>query len=192
MKFAKRIKNMLLTILGDLKFFPIPPVIVHAPNTFSVKGKHTRRAMGLIKPGDLILRKYHGYLDGIFIPGKYSHTGIYVGNGYVIHAVAEGVCREDIIDFLRCDKFTILRPRCGQSMAITRCTGMLGSPYDFDFKSGNRAMYCHELAADAYHELGVVKKIPTLMKGLIRGKSVFLADSFLSNDNFSTVYEFEE
>jgi len=42
----------------------------------------------VIKPGDLILRAYECYLDGLFIPGTYTHTGIYIGDGKVIHAVA--------------------------------------------------------------------------------------------------------
>jgi len=139
----------------------------------------------------LILRKYYWYLDSYFIPGRYSHTGVYIGEGKLIHAIAEGVSEVDIIDYLRCDGFIILRPSSGQENAIKRCKEWLGKTYDFDFKSGNKSLYCHEVGAEAYKELNIEKKVPAIWKGLIRGKKTFLADSFLTNDNFKVIHEFE-
>lgn len=108
----------------------------------------------------------------------------------MIHAVAEGVVECDIIDFLRCDGCLILRPSSCQDFAIGRCRKFMGIPYDFDFKSSNKALYCHEVAAEAYKELDIQKRTPTLMFGLIRGKKTYLASSFMHNRNFKAVYEF--
>jgi cell wall-associated NlpC family hydrolase len=190
MKLIKRLKNAFLTVFGDMKFFLIPPVIVYTPGTFRVKGSDTRIIMENLEPGDLILRRYEGYLDGWFIPGKYSHTGIYIGNGKVVHAVAEGVTECDVIDFLRCDGCLVMRPNSCQEIAIGRCKRFLGIPYDFDFISSNKALYCYEVAAEAYKELEIQKRIPTLMFGIIRGRKTYLASSFMCNRNFKAIYEF--
>ena len=184
------IKSTILTWFGDMRFYKIPPIVVYAPTTFDVKGKHTREIINLIQPGDIILRKYNNYLDGCFIPGEYSHTGIYVGDNNMIHSIAEGVCEQDIIDYLRCDRCIVLRPNKGQELAIQRVKEWLKTPYDFDFTSGNKALYCHELGADAYKELDIEKKTPTLFYGWIKGTKVYLAESFLTNSNFTTIYKF--
>lgn len=183
---------MLLTFLGDIKYFTRPPILVYHPVTFKAKGSLTRQAINLLEPGDLILRGYDCYVDGFFIPGTYSHTGIYVGDNQMIHAIAEGVEQCDIIDFLRCDRFCILRPDGDKLLAIERAKIFLEekTPYDFDFVSGNKALYCHELGAMAYEELEVPKMIPALFYGLIKGQPAYLADSFLNSEHFVKVFEF--
>lgn len=187
------IKAKLLTWFGDIKVYKYPMFIVYCPTSFLVSGAKTREAMEVIEDGDIILRGYSDYLDGKFIPGTYSHTGLYVGNGKMIHATAEGVNETDIIDFLRCDRFCIMRPSKLQDVAIDRARELLkrGIPYDFDFKPWNNAMYCHEMVAQCYYELHLPKKIPTLFKGLIKGQPSFLADSFLTSPEFKTVLEFK-
>ena len=59
-----------------------------------------------------MLRGYDNYLDGYFIddPHGYSHGAIYVGDGKIIHAVAQGVSEIDVLDFMRCDRICVLRP----------------------------------------------------------------------------------
>lgn len=189
MKLGYRIKSFLLTLFGDIKVYRYPFWVVYCPTSFKVKGKETREALQVLKMGDLVLRGYDDYLDGKFIPGKYSHTGIYIDGGLMIHAVAEGVSRIDAIDFLRCDRFCILRPSRGTVEAAERATRMLGMPYDFNFSSQNNRTYCHELGAIVYHELGVRKQVPTWVWGLIKGPPTYLAESFLNNRNFSKVLE---
>ncbi len=150
--------------------------------------------MKVIRPGDLILRKYKHYLDGYFIPGKYSHTGIYVGDGKVIHAVAEGVCYTDLIEFTRCDGICVLRPREGQEQAIAKAKDFVkqGIPYDFDFAEGVKALYCHELGAACYSNLRIQKMVPKLFGGLIHSTTLrWLAESFLESPDFTIVKEFE-
>jgi len=76
------------------------------------------------------VRGYTMYLDGKFIPGYFSHAGLYLGEvteadrtlaperhrgrvepgrQMVIHAVAEGVGMVDVLDFARCDRLAVLR-----------------------------------------------------------------------------------
>jgi len=185
------LKSKFLTIFGDIKIYKYPMFFIYCPTSFQAKGKQTRDAISVLQPGDLILRGYTDYLDGRFQPGKYSHTGIYVGDGKMIHAVAEGVSEIDVIDFLRCDCFCILRPSGGQEQAIERAHKYLGTPYDFNFETWNNKMYCHELAARCYNELKIAKTIPVVCK-VIKGKPAYLADSFLESPDFKVVYQFPE
>ena len=189
-KLFYKLKSAFLTFFGDIKVYPFPMFVVYCPDSFRIKGADTRAAMKQIHPGDLVLRKYRHYLDGFFIPGRFSHTGIYVGHGKVIHAVAEGVSEIDLIDFLRCDAFAIVRPKAGAKNAIEKLYGWLGKPYDFDFKSGNDRYYCHELAAEAYRGLAI-EKFPTTLFGLKLPflSKKYLADSFLASPDFRVITE---
>ena len=69
--------------------------IVYDPEQYFITGDHLREIENMIQVGDIVCRGYTSYLDGKFIPGKFSHSGIYVGNHTVIHAVAEGVEKID-------------------------------------------------------------------------------------------------
>ena len=189
MSIFKKIKHGFLNILGDIKVYPFPMFIVYDPTTFAVKGYHTRQAMDIIEPGCILLRRYSCYADGFFIPGKFSHSAIYVGDGKVIHAIAEGVEEIDIIDFLRCDGFCILRPRDAEmaEKAVARAKDEMGTPYDFDFADGAQAFYCHELTATCFTEYGIQKKDVRILG--IKVKPRYTCDSFLTNGNFEKILE---
>lgn len=188
----KAIKRWFLTIFGDIKIYKFPFFIIYNPDTFKVKGDDTRKALELLKPGDIVLRKYIHYLDGYFIPGEYSHSSLYVGDGKIIHAVADGVEYIDVIDFLRCDAFCILRQddplACEVAVAFAKTQEEKKAEYDFDFKSGNDAYYCHELVATAYKDVGIEKKKVTMFK-FFKLAPRYLAESFLENKNFYKVLE---
>ena len=130
MKVLEKIYNGFLNFFGDIKVFKFPMFIVYDPGSYLVKGEDVRQVINLIKPGDILVRGYINYLDGYFIPGFFSHAGLYLGevketdkvfvnegqdgrfrNGeqMVIHSMAEGVFMEDIINFCRCDFMVILR-----------------------------------------------------------------------------------
>lgn len=188
----KAIKRWFLTIFGDIKIYKFPFFLIYSPDTFRVKGEDTRRALELLKPGDIVLRKYIHYLDGYFIPGQYSHSSIYVGHGDIIHAVADGVEYIDVIDFLRCDGFCILRQdseeEAAKAIKFAKDAEKGKAQYDFDFKSGNDAYYCHELVATAYKDLNIEKKKVTMFK-FFKIKPRYLAESFLDNEHFHKVME---
>jgi hypothetical protein len=125
-----RIRDRLLTILGDVKVFRWPMFLVYDPGSYRVKGRDCRTVIETIRPGDVLVRGYDAYVDGKLIPGLFSHAALYVGplreddralvaagarDGLVpgaqmvVHSIAEGVLVEDILDFCRCDRMAILR-----------------------------------------------------------------------------------
>jgi uncharacterized protein YycO len=192
MNIFKAIKRAFLTVFGDIKIFRYPFFIIYNPTTFKVKGIHTRAAMNVLKPGDIVLRKYVNYLDGYFIPGEYSHSSLYVGRGKIIHAVADGVEYIDVIDFLRCDSFCILRQAdedlAKKAVEFAEKAVENGAEYDFDFKSGNDSYYCHELVATAYKDLGIEKK-SIKMFGFFKISPRYISESFLENEKFTKILE---
>jgi len=135
MGFLKKIligtMNAFLKVFGDLKIFPWPFFLIYDPGSYRVKGEDIREVIQLARPGDILLRGYYNYLDGYFIPGYFSHVGLYLGGitaadkkylpnssgekyfktgaQIVAHAMAEGVFMEDLINFCRCDVMAILR-----------------------------------------------------------------------------------
>lgn len=120
-----------LTIFGDIKVFRYPFWMVYDPGAYKVRGTEMRHICDLLVPGDVLLRKYDGYLDGRFIPGFFSHVGMYLGrvdpgdhplsddprvsrsfasgSFMLAHSMAEGVFLDDILNFLRCDYIGVLR-----------------------------------------------------------------------------------
>lgn len=195
-KLSYLLKSWVLTRFGDIKIFPWPMFIVYSPTTFKIKGDNTRRIMEIIEPGDVIMRSFVNYLDGYFIPtgeSGCSHTGIFAGNGKVIHAMAEGIVEHDIIDFCRCDKIIVMRPTKGQKTAIRHAKKCLKEkiPYDFDFESGNKTYYCHEFTASCYPNLGIEKLRRKAFK-ILSSPEVYLADSFFICPKFYLVYDSKE
>ena len=126
-----RLIDRLITILGDLKVFPWPMFLIYDPGGYQLKGPAMREVMRRVQPGDILLRGYRHYLDSYFIPGYFNHAGLYLGwvgerdverveldggrkrfragEQMVIHALAEGVVMEDLLNFCRCDYMAILR-----------------------------------------------------------------------------------
>lgn len=120
----------LLTAFGDVKVFPWPMFFLYDPEGDAVTGAQLREVMKRVRPGDILVRGYRRYLDGYFIPGYFSHVGMYVGpvdpaqasllrepcrglfvpgEQIVVHAMAEGVLMEDLLEFGRCDRLAVLR-----------------------------------------------------------------------------------
>lgn len=148
----ENVKQFLLGLMGEIHLTRHPLWIEIAPVGNDVKGRELRKALELVKPGDVVARRYRGVVSSWFIPGRFSHTGIYVGDGMVIHAVGSGVQKIDLIDFLACDGFAILRAkRSGEAAegsdvgsgegkvetiaerAVRIAKGYVGYSYDYDF-----------------------------------------------------------
>jgi cell wall-associated NlpC family hydrolase len=79
MKKMKTLSEWFLTVFGDIKVFRFPFFLVYDPGSYQVKGDDVRALIEVLQPGDILLRAYTNYLDGKFIPGKFSHAGIYCG-----------------------------------------------------------------------------------------------------------------
>ena len=131
MSAHRSIAERLLTIFGDIKVYPFPLFVLYDPGGYLIRGEDVRNVLKKVLPGDILLRGFRRYLDGYFIPGKFSHIGLYLGaveesdrqtvkndrgkemfqpgEQMVLHAMAEGVLMEDLLTFCRCDYLAILR-----------------------------------------------------------------------------------
>ena len=190
--FLYKIWSMFLTQFGKLKVltFSFFPVIVYDPEPFYVSGYDIEHIMGIIKPGDVLLRGYNKYLDGKFIPDKrgYSHAGLYVGKNMVVHAVSPTVEICHIIDFCEADRIMVLRPSDGQVMATATAIGKIGMPYDFDFKIDWNKLYCFELIATCYPQANIQTHKVKQLFGLLKRKC-YIAKSIYLNPYFKKIYE---
>lgn len=203
--FCYSVKVGFLTIFGRIKVYRWPLWVVYDPVGYQVTSTQIRKAMDMVQPGDVLVRKYVNYLDGYFIPGRFSHSAVYIDDGVIVHAMCDGVQKIDIIDFLRCDEFAILRPKCDDAMKSRACEiakSYIGHSYDFNFdiahdyknmdevQKRTRSVYCHELTRSCFPDLDVPTIKPTLWNGMIRSsKSQFLAQSFFISKDFEVVYD---
>lgn len=190
-KFLYKLNAKFLTWFGNIKIFRWPFFLIYDPTHFSMTGEKILQVRNILKPGDILLRGYSMYLDGMFVPGDYSHGAIYAGNDIVVHAVAEGVSKINVVDFCECDRICVLRPISGQRKAVKKALEFVenDTPYDFGFKRGTSALYCFELCAECYPDLDIRLVKQTAMFGLLR-KMVYLATSFLSSGDFDRIFEF--
>lgn len=94
-KWSYALKEKFLRFFGDIKMFGNQPrsfaisnllstlfcgrTLLHDPRTYLVKGGDMRKAMADLQPGDILVRGFVDYLDGRFIPGFFSHVGLYLG-----------------------------------------------------------------------------------------------------------------
>ena len=200
------LKVAFLYVFGRIKVYKWPMFIVYDPKGYDVKAIGIRTALSLVRKGDILVRRYRNYLDGYFIPGRFSHSGIYVGEGIIIHSMSDGVQKIDILDFLRCDGFAILRPSDSggrdvvaiADKAVKIAHSYLGNGYDYDFeiekprKCGkpNENVYCHELCRKCYPDLDIPMIKPSLWNGMIRSKSEkILAQSFFDSPDMWVIYD---
>jgi len=182
------LKKHFLTIFGKIKVSKYPMWLSYNPTTFLAKGEQYREAVEVLQPGYIIGRGYTDYLDVWFIPGNYSHTCICTKVGEwdqkIVHAMSCGVFEQDLIDFLRCDRFIIFKPKKFRQKAIKLAKSFVGREYDFDFKIGNDKLYCHELCARCYPDLQLEPE------NVGFGKKAYTIQSFVKSPDFEVVYEF--
>jgi hypothetical protein len=190
--FLYGLKKSILTVFGDIKVFKWPFYVIYQPTSFRVKGSDTREIMDDIKEGDVVMRAYVDYLDGYFIPkgtARCSHSGLYIGDGTVVHSIAEGSQLIDLIDFCRADRIVVLRPDGHQAWAIEHARKCADEhiPYDFNFTPGPGKYYCHEFTASCYPDLNI-EMLSRKIFGIFSSPKAFLADSFYTNKHFTKIY----
>ena len=183
-----------ITIIGYIKvYYKNGWGVVYNPAEYEYKihGDYLTEIVSQLQPGDIILRGFDHYLDKWLIPGNFSHSGIYIGDNKVIHAIAKGVCEHHILDYIQCDRVCVLRPVSGQDKAIERVKKWVGVKYDFKFNTKDSSeFYCHEMIANAYIELHP-QTFPVALFGFIIPclPKKYLAETFTSNVNFERVLE---
>ena len=197
MNLLIRIRNAFLKMFGDIKVFKFPFFVLYDPSSYKVKGDDVRNVISQIKDGDILLRGYSNYLDGWFIPGFFSHAGLYIGKTKksvqtVIHAMADGVFMEDVINFCRCDYLVILRRNTKIEPTLNsdsfkrvydKAMESLGKGYDFAFDFSDIGnLSCTELVyvcnADAMPKYDVFIKRRNV---LFMKKEMLIPDDFLTS-----------
>ena len=158
-----KIQAKFLEYFGRVKVSKYPPFIYIAPKTYALKGIHYYEVIQDLKPGDIVLRGFDDYLDGLFIPGNYSHAGLYVGKmgigiRQVVHAMTPDVQYTDIVTFMRAERIAIVRPNVSEDdkiLAIKKIIANIGKPYDYDFifeenEVADTRFSCSELIWNGY------------------------------------------
>lgn len=82
--------DALFAWVGTLKYFRSPWSIVEDPGSYRIRGDEVRQLIdAVLQPGDILLRGYDGYVDGLLIGqagggaglGKYfSHAALFIGD----------------------------------------------------------------------------------------------------------------
>ena len=188
MSLLYNIKKKFLTFFGDIKWEGIchPFWFVFNAHGYQLRGKHYRAVKKIIKPGDILIRRFEGYVDKFAIPGYFNHAGIYVGDEMVVHAIAEGVIKEDIIDFMRTDHLMILRPAGVKNKikAVEQANALIGSPYDFDFNFEKCDRFsCTELICFLYPNVAKPKRRASAL-----WKKVVVADDIVASKRLKKIW----
>ncbi len=156
------LQSAALRFLGDIRWHGVLHPFWFTINAkgYRIKGRHTRDVQSLIFPGDMVIRRFEGYVDKLFIPGWWNHGGIYVGihkgrSHQVVHAMSQGVIIEDLIDFCRTDHLIVLRaPQRYWAAAVARAVDVIGREYDFAFDLGDDSrLSCMHVLYRCYPEL---------------------------------------
>lgn len=180
------LKSKVVAWFGDIKVYPYPMFIMFGHSAYKMKGPDVRSLMESVKPGDILLRRFDHYLSGLMIPGYWTHSALYVGGNEVIHMLGEGITKEDILTFSRCDNVCILRKVSDSGLtaneAVTASFKYYDSnvQYDFDFKDSPEKFYCSEFTHACWGGPVVLGK--PLKKGLI------LPDDQLHYSDFSVAW----
>ena len=82
----------------------------------------------------------------------------------------------------------VLRPMEGQKEAVDLANEKLKVPYDFDYKTDEKKLYCFELIAKCYPQFNLKEYDVEKLGGLIRRKC-YLAKSIYQNSHFTKLLE---
>lgn len=111
-----------------------------------------------LQPGDVMVTRKEHSLTNYFLPGYWPHAALYIGEGRVIEALADGVHERSIDSPFSVDAIATIRPQLEAELiaqAIQRARTHVGKPYDFDFDF-TRAdrMVCTEVVYRSYEGIG--------------------------------------
>jgi hypothetical protein len=97
-----------------------------------------REAIPKLRTGDIVLTRHKGFLSNLFIGGFMIHAGVYVGDGWIVEAISEGVVKRHVANILHADYAMILRPKFDAASeteeaiekAVQWANRIVGYPYD--------------------------------------------------------------
>lgn len=151
----KQLKDKLIAWAADIRIY-IGGLILFGDSHYQVKGHHMRDILNVLEPGDVLLRRYSHYIGSLLVPGYWSHAALYEGDEQVIHMLGNGITREDILTFMRCDDIGILRCQKKELIqpAIEKAKDLYKQKigYDYDFKCDNKNLYCSEFIYNIFGE----------------------------------------
>jgi len=189
------IVSVFLKMFSRIKIYPFPFWLIYNPRGYRMSDEDDKEVFRIIKKGDVLLRGYVDYLDSYFIPGKFTHVGLYIGDREVIHSMQDGVFQEGLMRFLRCDYLAILRPKLTEveiNNVVKEAKNLLGTPYDFilDFKNSDK-MCCTEFVMAAFKQYRQELKMYHSYKLLPFTKKLYLyiiPDDFLKYKGFDLLF----
>jgi len=156
------ITSNVIWFLSDIQLYPWPLFCIFRTHGYRVNAEQTRRVFTFIRPGDILLRRFDKYLGTRFIPGYFTHSALYVGDlslsepDRIVHALGEGVIKEDLLKFLRCDDIVVIRPNLEEEeikKVVAFALNHIGALYDFDFDFNNNVKFsCTEFVYACFKE----------------------------------------
>jgi len=154
-----KVPSWMIKFFSKIYFFKTPFFLIYNPHVHKVKGHECRQICNKIKVGDILLRRFDGYLSSRSVPGFWSHAGLYIGRHRVVHAIGKGVVNEDILDFMRTDHAVILRFKDKDDertlKVIQRALELVEERvgYDYEFEDDNGMLYCTELINEVHDNI---------------------------------------
>lgn len=176
-----KLKSKFMEWFSDIRVYPAG-LVLYGNTSYQIKGIDIRLILNMIKPGDVLLRRYNNFIGSMIVPGYFSHAGLYVGDDNVYHMSFAGIVKEDILTFTRCDSMCLLRPyQADVVQAISLANELLVKdvPYDFNFESVPDRMYCTEFIDIVYgHPIGI-----------INGGAVIMPDELMECGFFEVIWK---
>lgn len=181
------IKSKIIKWFGNITIYPYPMFIMFGSYGYKIKGPDVRKLIEILRPGDIVLRRYNHYISGLLIPGFWTHSSLYVGNDNIIHILGEGIIKEDILTFTRCDAICVLRKKDNAvgttPIEAIQCAENLFEnkiQYDFEFSENPDKLYCSEFTHVCYGKPALSKKL--------KKKGFILPDDQLNYINFDIMW----
>jgi uncharacterized protein YycO len=154
-----------------------------------ITGKDYYKWRDDINVGTVLLSSTYGELSNLFNPADIKHGAIYIGYIDGIPSVAEalgkGVTITDLVTFLTTkDRVVGLSPdfleQDDKVFLTEEALKRVGIPYDYQFSSGNKALYCFELIVEVFKSTkpSVILNREEIVKGhFIYDEATFINDS---------------
>ena len=177
------IKAAVVSWFADIRIYK-GGFVLFGESSYQLKGSAMREILNLIQPGDILLRRYSHYVGSLMVPGYFSHAAIYVGNNEIIHMLGEGINKEDILVFLRCDDVALLRHRTPELIQrVIQNAKMYFEQkikYDYNFNTkDSEKFYCTEF---------VDKCADSIVLKSLKKRKAAMPDDFINETLFDIIW----